>query len=93
MKRPRFRITVRRLMVAEVIVAGALTLATWAERRRAAFVLEASTHEATWMKLAPDGPELGLPPRMAYHAAMAKKYRRAADNPWLPVWSDPPEPE
>jgi hypothetical protein len=28
-----------------------------------------------------------------YHAAMARKYRHAARYPWLPVESDPPEPE
>lgn len=31
--------------------------------------------------------------RVAYHAAMARKYRRAARYPWLPVEPDPPEPE
>lgn len=31
--------------------------------------------------------------RTAYHAAMARKYRRAARYPWLPVAPDPPEPE
>ncbi len=29
---------------------------------------------------------------IAYHAAMARKYRRAARYPWLPVEPDPPEP-
>jgi hypothetical protein len=29
----------------------------------------------------------------AYHAAMTAKYERAARYPWLPVESDPPEPE
>ena len=28
-----------------------------------------------------------------YHAAMARKYERAARYPWLPVEPDPPEPE
>jgi hypothetical protein len=27
-----------------------------------------------------------------YHAAMARKYRRVASFPWLPVEPDPPEP-
>ena len=31
--------------------------------------------------------------RVAYHAAMARKYRHAARHPWLPVGPDPPEPE
>jgi hypothetical protein len=28
----------------------------------------------------------------AYHAAMARKYKYAANHPWLPVAPDPPEP-
>jgi hypothetical protein len=28
-----------------------------------------------------------------YHAAMRRKYERAARQPWLPVEPDPPEPE
>jgi hypothetical protein len=28
-----------------------------------------------------------------HHAAMARKYRRAARYPWLPLESDPPKPE
>jgi hypothetical protein len=31
--------------------------------------------------------------RADHHAAMAEKYRHAARYPWLPVESDPPEPE
>ena len=31
--------------------------------------------------------------RTRHHAAMTKKYERAARYPWLPVDPDPPEPE
>jgi hypothetical protein len=31
--------------------------------------------------------------RLAYHEAMYHKYERAARYPWLPVPTDPPEPE
>ena len=31
--------------------------------------------------------------RTRYHRAMVGKYRRAARYPWLPVESDPPEPD
>jgi hypothetical protein len=34
-----------------------------------------------------------MPRRIAYHGAMADKYRRAARRFWLPVEPDPPEPE
>ncbi len=34
-----------------------------------------------------------LPNRIAFHAAMAHEYQRAARYPWLPVEPDPPEPE
>jgi hypothetical protein len=33
-----------------------------------------------------------LPREIAYHAAMARKYRRAVRYPWLPVGPDPSEP-
>src|SRR5262249_21597887 len=33
------------------------------------------------------------PRRIAYHEAMARKYRDAARHPWLPVEPDPPEPQ
>ena len=31
--------------------------------------------------------------RTRYHRSLVSKYRRAARYPWLPVESDPPEPE
>ena len=34
-----------------------------------------------------------LPETIAYHVAMATKYRRAARYPWLPIEPDPREPE
>ena len=30
---------------------------------------------------------------IAYHAAIARKYRHVARYPWLPIEPDPPEPE
>jgi hypothetical protein len=33
-----------------------------------------------------------LPSHIAYHEALARKYRRAARHPWLPVEPDPPPP-
>jgi hypothetical protein len=34
-----------------------------------------------------------LPQLIAYHKALAQKYRGAARYPWLPIEPDPPEPE
>jgi hypothetical protein len=34
-----------------------------------------------------------LPRKIAYQEAMTRKYRRAANYPWLPVEPDPPSPE
>jgi hypothetical protein len=31
--------------------------------------------------------------KVRWHGAMAKKYRWAADHPWLPVTPDPPQPK
>jgi hypothetical protein len=35
--------------------------------------------------------EMGLPEKIAYHAAMARKYWRVARRPWIPVEPDPPD--
>jgi hypothetical protein len=35
----------------------------------------------------------GAEARAAYHARLRQKYEEAARYPWLPVDSDPPEPE
>jgi hypothetical protein len=39
------------------------------------------------------GPDFKNPRKAAYHAAMLRKWKRAADYPWLPVEPDPPEPQ
>jgi hypothetical protein len=33
------------------------------------------------------------PRKLEFHRSMRRKYERACDYPWLPVASDPPEPE
>jgi hypothetical protein len=33
------------------------------------------------------------PSKVAFHAAMSRKWADAAERPWLPVKPDPPEPE
>jgi hypothetical protein len=38
------------------------------------------------------GDEMGLPEKIAYHAAITRKYQHAARYPWLTVEPDPPMP-
>ncbi len=89
---PRFRFTVRRMMIA--VAVGAFVMGLLAERR-ARFNRIADWHHAyvmdhqyqTWLSLA--GREAPFP----YHERMALKYYDAARHPWLPVAPDPPEPK
>jgi hypothetical protein len=108
MRMPRFRFTIRRMMVAVAIV-GALfgVLGLW--QRSAAYAAIAERHADEELAIvalaldaltARDGPRLptGLTLRMlmsraVLHHKLARKYRRAARYPWLPVAPDPPEPE
>ena len=89
---PRVRLTVRRMMVAVAIVGVGLGLLL--QRRAVNLRLEAARH-------AGDGSLVSLEEvynpttdaGMDHHQAMAEKYRQAALHPWLPVASDPPDPE
>ena len=105
---PRFRFTIRRMMVVVAVIAIVLgVLGLW--QRSAAFGSIAERHseeELSFIALAldaltaRDGPRLptGLTQRMlmsrdVHHHKLARKYRRAARYPWLTVEPDPPEPE
>ena len=91
---PRFRFTVRRLMVAVAIIGVAL--GTLAERH-ARFRRLAAYHAARGGGLVNGLPRsdeaiwrLDLD---AWHARLAEKYQRAANRPWEPLGPDPPRPE
>jgi hypothetical protein len=95
MRLPRFRLRALMLVIAVVVllIGGVAEL----PRRRERFQRYASYH--TWESI-PSGPgypesldEAARRGRSEWQAALAKKYRRAARHPWLPVWPDPPEPE
>jgi hypothetical protein len=90
---PRFRL--RALMVAVAIVAVLLGLWAGIERRRADFRRIARYHSYRNLGLLVDSRSLTPLElrRDEWHAALAKKYTRAARYPWLPVEPDPPEPE
>jgi hypothetical protein len=90
MKLPRVRIPVRWLMVVVAIV-GFVTegLESSAEYSRRAERFE------RWLS-APFSAESGSPSfhaRRRHFHEMARKYRRAAWLPWLPVEPDPPVPK
>jgi hypothetical protein len=103
MKLPRVRFTVRRMMVAVALVA--LCLAAWSywdrrDERFLEFAVKAMTHTTLARDYETGRPFGSLlerapvnPRKAAYHAALARKYERAASHPWLPVAPDPPEPE
>ena len=91
------QVTVRRWIVAAVIMALALAIARIGDRRlyfwrRAAYHAEAA--KRGWMMMIPEGMLGAVMPlsrqQIAYHAAMARKYEHAARYPWLPVAPDPP---
>ena len=106
MRLPRPRFTIRRLMVAVVLIAVFLAPAVrfrgWVDRRRHNLMIVAIQHELEEILIdsrgpfhrSGDGPPTLRDPRpAAYHQAMAAKYKWAARHPWLPVWPDPSEPE
>ena len=103
---PRFRFTIRWMMVAVAIVAVALGMKVLNDRasgyrsRASDHRLEAEFHNKPshmeMMKV--DGTLLDLVeppnlPRVEFHNRMSRKYARAARYPWLPVEPDPPGPE
>jgi hypothetical protein len=90
MKMPR--LTVRRLMIA-VAILGSMFAGWSLMARRAATYREISAYHAeAWGRIDTTGtPEADA--RVDWHRAMAEKYRDAARYPWLPVATDPPEPE
>lgn len=96
------RMTIRRWMIAVGLVALTVTsVRLW--ERSLAYRRQADHH--AWLVASRDyvvidmggmyDSKVGrLSKRgIAYHAAMARKYRRAARYPWLPVEPDPPEPK
>jgi hypothetical protein len=93
MKLPRVRFTVRRLMVAVVIVGLMLGLGAWMARRSAEFRKRAESHMRTVRVMYSIGrwKPRGFD-RNAWAWRMGEKYAYAASHPWLPVEPDPPEP-
>jgi hypothetical protein len=91
MRPSRLRFTVRRMMIAIVLVAIALGIKPWMNRRSAWSRHRAEGHIAEWTRLAPTRNRV-VEPRLAYHAEMSLKYGKAAERPWLPIPADPPEP-
>jgi hypothetical protein len=82
MRRPRLRLTVRALALVAAVAAlltGGFVLA----RRSAQYRREALYHSQAAARAA------GA--RRDYHNRLVTKYGRAADRPWLPLDSDPPD--
>jgi hypothetical protein len=109
MRMPRFRFTVRRMMVAVAIVGACVWGVRMLQMSRAygkkaeRFASNAMDRipgfNGEWPKT-PEGEaklrrtwDLWKQEMEDHNAAMAAKYRRAARYPWLPVAPDPPEPE
>lgn len=85
MRLPRFRFTVRGLMIAVATFAAALGVLA---ERRAGFLRIAQGHGAARRPLIPMCNILDT----WWHGEMEQKYERAARSPWLPVAPDPPSP-
>jgi hypothetical protein len=107
MRLPRFRFTMRKMMV--VVAAVAVVETLWIEtarmsRRRLDYQLRSIGHGIAAARYdgrgvvscrGPLEPPSAVrnPSRAAYHAAMSRKWADAAEHPWLPVEPDPPEPQ
>jgi hypothetical protein len=91
---PRLRFTVRRLMLVVAITGLAMGRGVWCYRMWELSREHASgarMHAYYWMvHSAADAIENAT--RADYHAAMARKYERAARYPWLPFKPNPPGP-
>jgi hypothetical protein len=95
MRLPRFRFTVRRLMVLVAIAAVISALGITVERR-GRFGWIAVGHRAHVPKHMPPTKPVGMDDTVwcpiEWHESMARKYEYAAHHPWLAVAPDPPEP-
>jgi hypothetical protein len=89
-------LTVRRLMA--VVAAVALAFGTaqgltrWMDARRVEFGRLSLQHEiekTAWLRLPPSTESRA---EILYHSRLSIKYHLAIERPWLPVESDPPEP-
>jgi hypothetical protein len=102
MRLPRFRFTMRRLMV--VVLALSLTFGMAVMLlRRAEYRRQAISWEGI-ARLAKDdldghgpGVQLGVDPKesrllFTYYDSLRQKYEYAASHPWLSVEPDPPNP-
>ena len=90
---PRFRFTIRRMMVAVAIVA---VFQSWVQRRSAYFWERAfSSFPLGVQRHGRDASREDRPRTLKgrYHFEMSEKYDQAASYPWLPIATDPPEPE
>jgi hypothetical protein len=101
----RFTIGVMLLAVAMAAVGMKLSLWTyrWMYRRYVEFFVISVEHgeqaislELEMRKLDGAGQTAGtaaMKRRRYWHSRMCDKYAWASNNPWLPVWPDPPEPD
>ncbi len=107
MKRPRPRITVRRLMIAVMIVGLSIRAYTWVvEMRSRSAAYYRRGQEFAWSTMRSGSRVLMTDGRWvdrydnenrrqedAWALEMAEKYWRLSDYPWLPVEPDPPCPQ
>ena len=98
MRPPRFRSTIRVMMVAVAIAAVPLAVA----ERRLRFTRLADYHAGrSFLTLNAGGgihvfdPEASTmtAAKLSWHGTLAEKYARAARRPWLPVGPDLPKPD
>ena len=97
MRLPRFRFTIRRMMVLVAVVAIIVALTLRMAARHHMMII----HIQSWGEnrgfshnpnLAPAEQARALR-RVKHHWELIGKYQRAARYPWLPIEPDPPEPD
>ena len=93
MRLPRMQLTIRRMMIAVAVVAVAFSIPVGLRSRSEALARNSQAHfrAANDLLFSPRRPAGAS--RFYWHVQLGKKYRSAATRPWLPVESDPPEPE
>ncbi len=89
MRLPRFRFTMRLMVVAVALAGLSLGIGSALQRRVALFQQRASQEAFLLGSQRHPLPERKVP----HHESLRRKYERAAGYPRLPVEPDPPEPQ
>ncbi|WP_435005147.1 hypothetical protein P12x_003041 [Tundrisphaera lichenicola] len=86
---PLPRLTTRRLMAIVAALALALGAVAWLDRRSRRFAELDRYHLERWLVHMNDASQAGQL-LAEYHSRQARRHRRVAESPWLPLESERP---